>query len=146
MIFTRSQFFITLFSIIVLPIVAYKIIWLLRSSKAVGEMEFVGHGNYGSILGVSTYPVIIFTVGKDTFHFNGNLNIPLKRGQKVELRYLRHNPSNAKINTFLCIWGDTITYTLGPLLAFLGIFFAPDIVPRRSKLKVGIRPLVRILQ
>jgi hypothetical protein len=57
-------------------------IWLLRSDKAIGEMEFTGHGNLGSVLGMSTYHVIMFTVGSDTFHFNGNINIPLRRGKK----------------------------------------------------------------
>src|SRR5687768_5035678 len=100
MIFTRSQLFATLFAILVLPFTAHKIIWLVQSDKTVGQMEFTGHGNFGSVLGVSTYPVIMFTVGADTFHFNGNLNIPLSKGENVEVRYSRRNPSNAKINTF----------------------------------------------
>ncbi len=70
-------------------------------------MYFTGHGNLGSVLGISTYPVIWFKSGKDTIFFNGNVNIPLKPDEKVSVRYKTDNPSDAKVNSFTCIWGDT---------------------------------------
>ena len=143
---SRKQFFIILFILLVCPFLIHKLVWLINSRSTVGTMEFVGHGNLGSALGISTYPVIMFVVGTDTFHFNGVINTPLKRGQHLSIRYQKHDPNNAKINSLLSLWGDTLAYSLGPLLVFLGLFLTPDIVPLKSKVKIGHWPLVQVLR
>ena len=79
-------------------------------------MEFVGHDNLGSVLGMSTYPVVQFKVGDSVFHFNGNMNLSLQKGQSIEVRYQRNNPSDARINSLGTVWGDTFAYGAGPTL------------------------------
>jgi hypothetical protein len=146
MIISRNSFFLILFVLINLPIPLYKLIWLATSRKTIGTMYFTGHGNLGSVLGISTYPVIWYKVGKDTIYFNGNVNIPLKEGERVSVRYQKNNPDDAKINTFSCIWGDSLAYGLGPLLIFIIVFFHPDLVPKKSRILLGYKPLVKFVE
>jgi hypothetical protein len=136
MILSRNSFFIILFGLIISPFLFYKMIWLTGTRETTGTMYFTGHGNLGSVLGVSTYPVIRFRLGKDTIYFNGNVNLPLKEGQQVPVRYQKNNPQDAKINEFTCIWGDTMAYALAPLLFFLIVFFHRDLVPKKAKIQL----------
>jgi hypothetical protein len=146
MIISRNSFFLILFALINLPIPLYKLIWLAGSRKAVGTMYFTGHGNLGSVLGISTYPVIWYKAGKDTIYFNGNVNIPLKEGEQVSVRYQKNNPDDAKINTFSCIWGDSLAYELGPLLIFIIVFFHPDLVPKKTRILLGTKPFIKFVE
>lgn len=145
MIISRHTFFLILFAIINMPIPIYKLAWLATSVETTGTMFFTGHGNLGSVLGISTYPVIWFKAGKDTILFNGNVNIPLKEGEQVSVRYQKNNPGEAKINTFSCIWGDSLAYASGPFLIFWIIFFHPDLIPKKSRVVLGKKPLVRFV-
>jgi hypothetical protein len=145
MILNRPSFFLLLLIIILLPLPVYKLIWLLRSTETTGTFYFTGHGNLGSALGISTYPVIWFRQGNDTFFFNGNVNIPLKPDEKVSVRYQKNDPADAKINSFTCIWGDTLAYEIGPLLVFLIIFFHPDLVPRKARISLDLKSGIRLL-
>lgn len=132
--------------LIILPFPVYKLLWLVGSQETVGTMYFTGHGNLGSVLGVSTYPVIWFRAGRDTVFFNGNVNIPLKEGEQVSVRYRKNNPQDAKINMFSSIWGDTTAYMTGPFLILLVIFFHPDLVPKKAKIAVGgKKPWIRLV-
>jgi hypothetical protein len=137
MIVTRHSFFLILFAVLILPLPVYKLIWLSTTVETKGTMYFVGHGNLGSVLGISTYPVIQFMHGGDTIYFNGNVNIPLKAGESVSVRYQRHNPADAKLNNFSCIWGDTLAYNFAPILIFLIIFFHPDLVPKKAQIEIS---------
>jgi hypothetical protein len=146
MIISRHSFFAGLFVLIILPLPVYKLIWLCGSQETLGTMYFTGHGNLGSVLGVSTYPVIWFKAGKDTVFFNGNVNIPLKDGERISIRYRKNNPQDAKMNVFSSLWGDTLAYAMGPLLIILVIFFHPDLVPKKGKIAVtGKKPWIRFL-
>jgi len=142
---SRNLFFAGLAALLLLPLVVYKLIWLAGTRETTGTMYFTGHGNLGSVLGVSTYPVIRFTTGKDTILFNGNVNIPLKADEKVSVRYQKNNPSDAKINSWVCLWGDTLAYESGPFLILLIIFFHPDLVPKKSRLRIGKKPFLQFI-
>src|SRR5450432_134456 len=146
MILSRNSFFLVLFCLFLLPLPLYKLFWLARSKETTGSLYFIGHCNLGSVLGTSTYPVIRFQTGKDTVIFNGNVNIPLRPDEKVSVRYQRNDPSDAKVNTFSCIWGDTMAYELGPFLILLVIYFHPDLVPKKSKILLGKKPLVKFME
>jgi|SRR5450432_971623 hypothetical protein len=146
MILSRNSFFLLLFCLFLLPLPAYKLFWLARSKETTGSLYFTGHGNLGSVLGISTYPVIRFITGKDTVIFNGNVNIPLKPDEKVSVRYQQNDPSDAKVNVFSCIWGDTLAYELGPFLILLVIYFHPDLVPKKSSIVLGNKPFVKFLE
>jgi len=123
-----------------------KLLWIISSKETTGTFYFTGHGNLGSVLGISTYPVIWFLSGKDTIYFNGNVNIPLRADEKVSVRYQKKDPPDAKVNTFSCLWGDTMAYEFGPFLIFVIIFFHPDLVPKKTKVLIGNRPLVKFLE
>jgi hypothetical protein len=146
MILSRNSFFLLLFGLTLLPIPVYKLVWLATTRVTTGSMYFTGHGNLGSVLGISTYPVIRFKSGKDTIYFNGNVNIPLKPDEQVSVRYQGNDPDDAKVNTFTCIWGDTLAYELGPFLILLVIFFHPDLVPMKAKVVLGRKPLVKFVE
>ncbi len=145
MVLSRNSFFLLLAALILLPLVFYKLAWLAGTRETTGTMYFTGHGNLGSILGISTYPVIRFRNGKDTIVFNGNVNIPLKPDELVSVRYQADNPADAKVNSFTCIWGDTLAYELGPFLILLVVFFHPDLVPKNAKVILGKKPWVRFV-
>jgi hypothetical protein len=46
-----------------------------------GIVQFTGHGNLGSVLGLSTYQVILFKAGKDSVWFNGKIDEGLKNNE-----------------------------------------------------------------
>jgi hypothetical protein len=52
------------------------------------------------------------------------------------------------VNTFICIWIDTIIYSLFPFLILAVLFFMPDkfdsLIPKRSKIILGKKPLIII--
>ena len=145
MILGRNSFFILLAVLGLSPLLLHKLIWLAGTRETTGTMYFTGHGNLGSVMGVSTYPVIWFRSGKDTIFFNGNVNIPLKPDDQVSVRYQKSNPSDAKVNSFTCIWGDTMAYELGPFLILLIVFFHPDLVPKNAKLLIGKKPFLQFI-
>jgi hypothetical protein len=146
MLLSRHLFFIGLFVLIILPFPVYKVLWLAGSRETVGTMYFTGHGNLGSVLGISTYPVIWFKAGRDTIFFNGNVNIPLKDGERISVRYRKNNPQDAKMNMFSSIWGDTMAYMMGPVLILLVVFFHPDLVPKKAQIAIsGRKPWIRYI-
>ncbi len=142
---SRNSFFGLIFCVLILPFPIAKLIWLTGTSRAEGTMYFLGHGNLGSVLGISTYPVIRFKAGRDTIVFNANVNVPLEQGEKVSVRYKRNNPSDAKLNLFSCIWGDTLAYDFAPLLVFAIIFLHPDLIPRKSRVILGKKPFIQVI-
>ena len=145
MILSRNSFFALLAVLILLPLILYKLVWLAGTRETTGTMYFAGHGNLGSVLGISSYPVIWFRSGSDTIFFNGNVNIPLRPDEKVSVRYQRGNPSDAKVNSFTCIWGDTLAYELGPFLILMIVYFHPDLVPKKKRILVGKKPFLQFL-
>ena len=146
MLLSRNSFFLLLTFLFLLPLVLYKLLWLSGTKETTGTMYFTGHGNLGSVLGISTYPVIWFKSGKDTVFFNGNVNIPLKSDEKVSVRYKVNNPSDAKVNSFVCIWGDTLAYEMGPFLILLIVYFHPDLVPKKARIRLGKKPFLQFVE
>ena len=142
----RNKFFFLLFLLVISPFAINKIIWLANAKRAIGEMRFIGHDNLGSALGISTYPVIKFKVGKDSFYFNGNFNIDLKKGETVPILYQEKNPTDAVVNTFASVWGETLAYGAGPFLILTVLFFHPLIIPKKSKIVFGSKPFLKIIQ
>jgi hypothetical protein len=141
----RNQFFLLLLILLLGPFVGYKLIWIAKSRKTLGIMEFTGHDNLGSALGISTYPVIRFRAGRDSVEFRGNIDLPLKRGESIFVRYQKNDPPDAKINMPICLWGDTLAYILLPSLFLLVLYLKPDIIPKKSKVKFGRYPFIRVL-
>ncbi|HEX6427206.1 MAG TPA: hypothetical protein VF008_05950 [Niastella sp.] len=145
MVISRTKFFLALFLLLILPLLVYKVFWLIQSNKANGVFAFEGNGN---ALDQMRFPYsdIYFINGRDTVWFKGPGNLNLQPGAIVPVRYLSGNPSNAKIDTFKSIWFDTIIYGGIPFLILLVIFLQPGIVPYRSNLELTPRkPFVRVV-
>lgn len=149
MVFSKFQFFLLLFAIIIGPFLLYKIIWLVNSKKTTGTVYFIGHdlevnGN------VSAHLVIIFKVGKDTVTFNTISELPYKSGDAVPIRYQKSNPEDAKVDLADRIWGDTLVYALGPILILMVVFLTPDrfdpILPTKSKIIIGEKPWIKVIK
>jgi hypothetical protein len=139
MIIRRNAFFGCLFTIVLVPFLFYKIYWITHSKRVNGVMGFIGKA-YATDQIVHVYSVIKYPVGKDTFWFNGNDNIFFQRGELVPVRYRVNDPSDARIDIFSSIWGDTIVYGGIPLLILLISFIHPQIVPYRSRVLLHFKP------
>lgn len=138
MLMPRTKFFLALFSLLIVPLLLYKVVWLMQSQKANGVFAFEGSGN---ALDQMRFPYsdIYFINGGDTVWFKGPGGLHLQPGAIVPIRYQSNNPSNAKLDNFKSIWGATIIYGGIPLLILLVIFLHPEIVPYRSKVKLTPR-------
>jgi hypothetical protein len=131
---SRTWFFIILFLGFACAFFLPRVIWLSRSVAVTGHKYFTGHGNLGSVLGLSTYPVIRYFVHGDTLDFNGNINMPLQDGQAVAVRYQRGNPADARIATFTGLWADVLIYSVGPFLVIVALLLTPGLIPKRIRI------------
>jgi len=149
MVLSKNQFFLTLSILVISPFFIYKSVWLLQCEKATGIMQFVGHGNLGSALGISSYPVIDFRSGNKVYTFNANINLDLKPGQTVSVLYQKNNPWDALVDQFICIWGNTIAYGLNPVLIIFVLFCTPEkfdpLIRKGAKVKLGGKPFFKII-
>jgi hypothetical protein len=134
---TRNQFFLASLVLLIGIFFTYKLVWVLTAKKAIGEVVMTGHGNLGSPLGLSSYQVIKFQTMSGIVVFNGEFDLGLQSGEKVNVLYHADNPPDAKINSFKSIWVDSIIYCIWPLLVLIVIFLTPDLIPRKSKIVIG---------
>jgi hypothetical protein len=145
MIMHRTIFFLALFGILLIPLLAPRMLWLLRAEKAMGLMAFETRGTAGDQLPL-TYSLIYFSHGKDIIWFNGVPGLRLKTGQLVPVRYQTRDPADAKIDLFIALWGDILVYGGVPFLILLVAFLHPDVIPYRSRVRLTRkRPFIFIL-
>ena len=146
---SRNAFFLTLLFICVTPFVIWKLVWLSRTAVTSGKVWFTGHTIEldGSI---SSHLVILFIAGKDSIKFEAPSNLQLKEGQPVSVRYEKADPSTARLDLPLRIWGDTIVYAMWPVLVLLVIYLIPDsmdpVLPRKSKVRVSKHNMFEIIR
>ena len=140
----RNYFFCLLLLLVTGPFIIHKLIWIAGSEKTTGTMGFAGKEITGQIAHI--YSVISFVAGNDTVWFNGNDNVLYKPGEPVPVRYQRLHPSDARINIFGSIWGDTIVYGGLPAIALLIMFLNPFIIPWKSQVRLSVRkPFVKVI-
>ncbi|MES1219006.1 MAG: DUF3592 domain-containing protein, partial [Bacteroidota bacterium] len=137
MIIRKPTLFVIVLVIVITPFLLPKITWLARSKTTEGSVRFIGKNYSGQI--THTYSVIRFEAGMDTFWFNSGDNIIFKEGESVPVRYEVNNPSDARVNIFADLWGDTLVYGAGPFFILLVVFFHPKGVPKRMKLLVNYK-------
>src|SRR5579863_4450056 len=144
----RTQFFLLLFIVLIGPFIIYKIYWLCNSRHTTGIVYFIGH-TLELQGGISTHRVIMFKTDKSTITFNAGMFDPCKPGDSVPVLYQKNNPSDARENLTSRIWGDTLVYSLLPLLVLLVIFLTPDsldpLIPKKSKIILGKKAFIRIV-
>jgi len=139
----RNQFFLLLFVLFVCPFVAYRLWWLARSEKAQGRMWF--EGRTIEVQGTSHHPVYQYRLGNDSIWFQGTIDLGYRRGDLVSVRYQPDDLRDARINSFIPLWYDTFAYLAVPFLILLIVFIKKDIVPRGSRIRLGRRPLLKML-
>ena len=140
----RTTFFLVLFVLYAVPLVAGKFIWLLHSRRAMGIMAFEGKGEAGDQIPLD-YSVIYFRHEKDTIWFNGLGNLHLPPNTPVPIRYNIDDPHDVQVDIFAGIWGKPLVYGGIPLLMLLVIFLDPVVVPRRAGIRLSLkRPWVGI--
>ena len=115
----------------------------MSSAKTTGKVEGIGVAA-GLSLGRDTYALVSFAADKDTFYFQG-MNDNFKEGDVVQVRYQKKNPEDAKVASFYSIWGKTIAYCGVPLIFWIICFFAPDIVPKGSSIRLGKKPFLKVI-
>jgi hypothetical protein len=149
MLLSRWHFFAWLFLLMVIPFPARKVIWLAGSRQIMGKVYFTGH-HFDPLGGIASHLVVIFYLGRDSIVFNNNVNLGLPDDSRVPVRYAAGNPADARVDTFLCIWGDTFVWMLLPTLIWIVLFLTPNrfdpLIPWRSKILLGkFRPFIRVL-
>jgi hypothetical protein len=145
MLIHRTLFFLAIALFLILPHVTLKVIWLLASEKTTGVFYLHGRGNaLDQIRTTNSY--IYFKHHKDTIWFSDIGNLKINEGDEVPVVYQKRNPSDAKVNTFMSIWGTTVFYSGVPLLILLVTAIHPGIIPYSSKLRLTIKkPFVQII-
>lgn len=143
MLFSKNAFFFLLLLVLLTPIILPAVIWLVKSKKATGRVEGIGHAT-GISLGSDTYAYISFTTGKDTVYFQGK-DDDYKEGDVVPIRYQPKKPEDAQVAAFWALWGNTIAYCGVPIIFWCICFFAPDIVPKKAKLLIGKKPFIKLI-
>lgn len=149
MLLSRNQFFLALLVLFTIPVIIPKLIWLTKSKSTTGKVWFTGRTIEldGSI---TSHLVILFIAGKDSINFEAPQNLPYKEGAAVPVRYQSGDPSDARVNTFLRIWGDTIVYALWPTLVLLVLYLIPEsldpVIPRKSKVLLTRKKLIEIIK
>jgi hypothetical protein len=111
-------------------------------------MCFTGHTLTN--LGTSSHPVILFTIGKDSIFFNGNSNLDLTPGSPVSVRYQRDNPSDARLDNAISLWGDTLAWSLYPFLVLLVLYLTPSrlepLIPPAAHIRLDSqKPFIHIV-
>ena len=113
----KSTFFVALFVILILPFLLHNFFWIVMSREINGSMRYVGKSTSGQLS--KEFSVIRFFIEKDTVWFNGMDNYFFKKDEVVPVRYQVNEPVDARINSFVGLWGDTIMY-ITPLLLING--------------------------
>jgi hypothetical protein len=133
----RTKFFLALISIWVIPLVAYKCIWLMQSRKVNGIFAFES-------LGPALDQIRLwFRSGNDTVWLKGPAGLHRNSGDVVPIRFIPGNGNTAKVDNFKGIWMGTVIYGGIILLVLIAVFVHPEIIPYRSRVKLtGRQPFV----
>ena len=146
---SRNAFFLSLVTICIIPTVISKLFWLSRTTVTSGKVWFTGH-RLELNGGISSHLVILFFVGRDSITFNAPADLPFKEGETVPVRYVPHKPSEARVNTPLRIWRDSLLYAIWPISVLLVIYFIPEsldpLVPKKSKVRLGGKGIITIIR
>jgi hypothetical protein len=142
---SKTTLFLALFILFCGPFLIIRTIWLIHSQKSEGFMAFEGMGYAGDQITLS-YSVLYFKHGQDTIWFHSSGNLYLVRGTRVAVRYQAADPSDARVDIFSQIWGDTLVFGGIPLLILIAVFLHPEVIPWRSKVRVTWKkPFIKLI-
>jgi hypothetical protein len=144
MIIGRTPFFLILFSMIAIPLVAPRLIWIVRSRKTVGIMGFESRGTAGEQIPL-TYSNLYYLAGGERVWFTAPPGLGYKEGDPVPVRYLPATVTDARVDNLIGLWGDILVYGGIPELFLLIFFLHPKVVPRGSGLLLTLKsPYIRL--
>lgn len=148
MLISRNTFFLILLLIFVGAPLVKQIYWLSSAKKATGINWFQG-ATLELQGGISRHPVILFTVNNDSITFNGKGYLKIKAGAIVSVLYQPNDPTDAIVDHWRTKWLDIFMYSIFPVLVLLVLYLTPDrldpLIPRNSKIRIGVRPLIKII-
>jgi hypothetical protein len=69
----------------------------------------------------------------------------------VPVRFQENAPGDARIDTFIAIWGNTMAWSLFPTLVILVLYFTPEslspLIPRAAHIRIGTKkPFLHIIK
>jgi hypothetical protein len=141
MIIGKIPFFLILFSLIAIPLVAPRLIWIAGSRKTMGVMGFEGRGTAGEQIPL-TYSNLYYEEGGQRVWLTGPPGLGYKEGDSVPVRYLR---ADARVDSLIGLWGDILVYGGIPTFILLIFFLHPDVVPWGSGLLLTRKsPYIRL--
>jgi hypothetical protein len=154
MIIGKIPLFLILFSLVAIPLVAPRLIWIAGSRKKMAVMGFEGRGTAGEPIPL-TYSNLYFEEGGLQVWFTAPPGLGYKEGDPVPVRYLRAAKSegrvrdggapDARVDSLIGLWGDILVYGGIPTFILLILFLHPDVVPWGSRLLLTRKsPYIRL--
>jgi hypothetical protein len=140
----KIPFFLTIFLLLAIPFVVPRLIWLARSRTITGVMGFEGRGTAGEQFPL-TYSYVYFQPGVTLIYFAAPPGLGYRHGDPVPVRYLPDKVTDARVNSFLGLWGDVLVYGGIPEFILLICFLHRRLVPWGSRVRLTAgRPFIRI--
>lgn len=108
---TRIQVFYTSLAIMLLGLLLYKLSFIIGSETTTGEVvgikSWSTRGRYG---GSYTAPVVKFNTKDYEVRFQGETNMDIQYGDKVNVIYKTDDPTDAFIYSFVGFWLVSLIY------------------------------------
>lgn len=144
MILGRNGFFLGLLLLVTVPVLSYKLVWLLRAKKATAVFAFHGKEIRGQM--ESRHAVMYFTTGNDTTFFNAIDNPAYVSGDRFPVLYQSANLADASLVDFENMWMTTGVMLGVPLVFLLIVFLHKEIIPYGSKIRLSVRaPFMQVI-
>lgn len=139
MLISRTAFFGGLLALVLLPVWAVKLSWILSAQKTFATVAFQGKEITGQLQ--RHYSVLLFlTNNSDTVFFNTADNELYAPGSRLSIYYHPQNPGDAHVANFTGTWMEPVIYSCIALIIIFILFIHPDIVPRKTQLLINDRP------
>lgn len=108
---TRMQVFYVSLSMMLLGLLIYKLTFIIGSETTTGEVIKVkSWSTRGRYPGTYTAPVVKFNTDQYEVTFQGETNMDIKYGDKVDVIYKTDEPTDAFIYSFVGFWLVALMY------------------------------------
>lgn len=140
----RNSFFFGILLLITVPVLGYKVLWLMRAKKSTATFAFHGKEISGQL--ESKHAVMFFTADNDTVFFNAVDNPTYSKGDQFPILYQPTNPQQASLINFDDLWMQTVILWGVPFIFLLIVFLHREIVPYNSKIELSTKaPWIKVV-